>query len=208
MVGILPHCPFYLDSNWDLFSPQGDVSTLWNKSLPPLGYILFLSLYCNSAAPKNDSHGVSCGSQSQVLSKCAGSILNSHWFCLLEGWEFKSHCHRVLGCERVAITRNCAILNSFVKGLTESILNSFLQLFLQNCDSLTPDSFGKGAYWVDSSTLNSWIAHTLERNFLCWKLDTPRDLRDWDWELLDVALSRARDRAHPRPVGRQRWQIA
>ena len=51
-----------------------------------------------------------------------------------------------LGCERVAITRNCAILNSFVKGLTESILNSFLQLFLQNCDSLTPDSFGKGAY--------------------------------------------------------------
>ena len=56
----------------------------------------FLSLYCNSAAPKNDSHGVSCGSQSQVLSKCAGSILNSHWFCLLEGWEFKSHCHRVL----------------------------------------------------------------------------------------------------------------
>ena len=51
-----------------------------------------------------------------------------------------------LGCERVAITRNCAILNSFAKGLTESILNSFLQLFLQNCDSLTPDSFGKGAY--------------------------------------------------------------
>ena len=68
---------------------------------------------------------------------------------------------KILGCERVAITRNCAILNSFAKGLTESILNSFLQLFLQNCDSLTPDSFGKGAYWVDSSTLNSWIAHTL-----------------------------------------------
>ena len=68
----------------------------------------------------------------------------------------------LVGCERVAITRNCAILNSFAKGLTESILNSFLQLFLQNCDSLTPDSFGKGAYWVDSSTLNSWIAHTLQ----------------------------------------------
>ena len=41
-------------------------------------------------------------------------------------------------------TRNCAILNSFKKWLTESILKSFWQLFLQNCDSLTPILLEKG----------------------------------------------------------------